>query len=237
ASNPALPIGFGVWLCANSCPCYLLGLLHYHKVAVFTSPSDAFNLKNTNRTTTDSLQACLEICKQAEKDAIQVRAYISTVVACPYQGAIQAEQVLQVCEPLLEAGVYEISLGETIGVAVPQEIEVLLQNLLKRFSAKLFASHFHDTYGMAIANVYKSLEMGIRSFDSSIAGLGGCPYAPGAAGNLATEDLIYLLEKLGFATGIDWKKLLQASEFILHTLAKKPISKVSIALAGKKDRR
>ena len=202
----------------------------YRQIAVFTSPSEAFNKKNINKTVEESFLAIREIFEKAKQDGLKVRAYVSTVVHCPYSGYIQPEAVLQISEKLLELGAYEISLGETIGKAVPSETERLLEKLLKTLPSEKLAGHFHDTYGMAIANVQKSIEMGLRSFDSSSGGLGGCPYAPGASGNLATEDLVYFLSASGLESGVDLYKLSLATEFIFKVLQKQSTSKTYQAL-------
>lgn len=208
--------------------------LGYKKVAIFGAASNTFSQKNINKTIHESIQTFEEICNLASQDKIQVRGYISTVVECPYEGKISPSSVLKVVKKFFQLGVYEISLGETIGVATPNEIQELLELLLEHFPSHLFACHFHDTYGMGIANVYTAYKMGIRSFDSSVGGLGGCPYAPGAAGNLATEDLIYLLERMGIPTNISLTNLVKASEFAYKCLNKTPSSKTQIAISCKK---
>lgn len=205
----------------------------FREVAVFTAASEAFTKKNMNKTIRESLEAFGEIFREAKKDQVRVRGYISTIVACPYEGWIQPEKVLELVDRLLDSGAYEISLGETIGRATPDRLERVLEILLKSYPAHLFAGHYHDTFGLALANVQKSLEMGIRSFDSSAGGLGGCPYAKGAAGNLATEDLVYLLEVEGYDTGISLSKLGQASRFMEESLGRDLISKTYQVL--KKD--
>lgn len=201
----------------------------FKEVAIFGAASESFTKKNINRTIEESLSGFEELTVQARKDGIKVRGYISTVVACPYEGKISPEKVQTVVNRMQGLGVYEISLGETIGVAVPGEVESLLAVLLKENDPSFFAGHFHDTYGMAIGNVAKSLEMGIRSFDASAGGLGGCPYAKGASGNLATEDLVYLLENSGFETGVNLDLLVKASRFMETTLDKPLLSKTYLA--------
>ncbi|PJZ69112.1 hydroxymethylglutaryl-CoA lyase [Leptospira perolatii] len=205
----------------------------FKEVAVFTAASESFTKKNINRTILESIEGFREIFKQAQKDGIRVRGYVSTVIDCPYEGKIAPSKVLDVTKILLDQGAYEISLGETIGTAVPSEVEALLKLLLKEIPSAKLAGHFHDTYSMAIANVHKSYEMGIRSFDSSAGGLGGCPYAKGASGNLATEDLVYYFHKSGIQTGIDLEKLVQASKFMEEILGRKLTSKAYIALRSK----
>ncbi|HMZ67626.1 MAG TPA: hydroxymethylglutaryl-CoA lyase, partial [Leptospiraceae bacterium] len=185
--------------------------------------------KNINRTIDESLDGFLDIVREAKKDKVKVRGYISTVIACPYEGKISPEKVQSVVNRLQDMGVYEISLGETIGVGIPTEVEQLLELLLKKNKADFFAGHYHDTYGMGIANVAKSIEMGLRSFDASSGGLGGCPYAKGASGNLATEDLLYFLNRAGFETGVDLDLVVQASKFMETKLEKPLISKSYLA--------
>ncbi|MBE7440029.1 MAG: hydroxymethylglutaryl-CoA lyase [Spirochaetales bacterium] len=181
------------------------------EIAVFTAASDAFTQKNTNCTIEESLQRIAEIMSVAIPAGVRVRGYISTVVECPYIGKIKPEQVRSVALPLLEMGVYEISLGETIGVAVPDEIAALLDCLLEDIPAHRLAGHYHDTRGTALLNVFRSLQYGLTTFDSSAGGLGGCPYAPGAAGNLATEALVYALERSGYRTGVSLPDLREAT--------------------------
>jgi hydroxymethylglutaryl-CoA lyase len=207
----------------------------YKEVAIFGAASETFSQKNINKTIHESIQSFREIADSAKKDNIKLRGYISTVVACPYEGKINPNQVLHIVEHLADLGVYEISLGETIGVGVPSEIAQLLEVLLNKFSTSFFAGHFHDTHGMAIANVQKALEMGLRSFDSSAGGLGGCPYAPGAAGNLATEDLVYLLQRSGYETNINLKALVKASEYMSKQLSRTPNSKTYLAEISKQN--
>lgn len=202
----------------------------YKEVAVFTAASNTFTKKNINKTIEESFQAFREIFQKAGKDNIKVRAYISTVIACPYEGWIEPNKVLEVVDQLMNEGAYEISLGETIGKGTPSHVDKLLTLLLKKYPAKLFAGHFHDTYGMGVANVEKSLELGLRSFDSSSGGLGGCPYAQGASGNLATEDLLYLLHTSGYDTGIQLDKILEASKYIEEKLGRKLMSKTYTAM-------
>lgn len=157
------------------------------------------------------------------------------MIDCPYEGKIDPNKVLNVSKILLDLGAYEISLGETIGTGVPTEVETLLEHLLKEIPANKFAGHFHDTYGMAIANVNKALSMGLRSFDSSSGGLGGCPYAKGAAGNLATDDLVYFLEKSGIRTGIDPDLLWEASAFMEKALSRELQSRTYLANKKKRE--
>lgn len=207
----------------------------YKEVAVFTAASESFTKKNINRTISESIDGFKEIFEQAKKDGIKVRGYVSTVIDCPYEGKVDPKKVLEVSKILFELGAYEISLGETIGTGVPAEVERLLEILLKEIPSNKLAGHFHDTYGMAIANVEKAFSMGIRSFDSSSGGLGGCPYAKGAAGNLATDDLVYFLEKSGVPTGIDPGLLWEASAFMEKAIARDLQSRTYLATKKKRE--
>ncbi|MCB1308875.1 MAG: hydroxymethylglutaryl-CoA lyase [Leptospiraceae bacterium] len=195
-------------------------------IAVFTAASDAFTQKNINCTVAESLARFADVFALAREHSIRVRAYVSTVVECPYAGRIDPGAVLQVSQKLLDMGAYEISLGETIGVAVPDDIARLLDALLSDIPADKLAGHYHDTRGTALANVMRSLEYGLRTFDASSAGLGGCPYAPGAAGNVATEDLVYALERSGYETGVNLVALAEASRYILENMQRASVSRV-----------
>lgn len=187
---------------------------------VFMSASEGHNKTNINKSIAETFPVLEAVVKEAKANQLPVRGYVSTVIACPYDGPVSPEQVLYVVDHLVDMGVDEISLGDTIGVGVPTEVDRLLEVLLSKYPASLFAMHFHDTYGTAIANIVKSLEMGITTFDSSIGGLGGCPYAKGASGNVATEDVNYLLTQMGYKTSLDVNKLLEAAFFIEQKLGK-----------------
>lgn len=200
------------------------------EVAIFTAASESFSLKNINCSIEESLQRFLPIINAAKKANIPVRGYVSCVVACPYEGNIAPDKVAQVTEKLYQMGCYEVSLGDTIGVGTPASIQKMLDAVKARIPIENIAVHFHDTYGQALANIYCALQNGISVIDSSIAGLGGCPYAKGASGNVATEDLIYLFNGLNIKTSINIDKLLKASWFISNKLHKLPNSKVAIAL-------
>ncbi len=195
------------------------------EASIFMSASESHNQKNINKTILETFPIMKEVVVGAKAANKHVRGYISTVIGCPYEGYINPEKVLQVTDKLLEMGVDEISLGDTIGVGVPTQVEHLLEELLKRYPAEKFAMHFHDTRGTALANIMKSLEMGITKFDSALGGLGGCPYAKGATGNVATEDLLYLLEGMGIETGVNMQRLLEAVLFIEQKLGKDVASK------------
>lgn len=191
------------------------------EVAVFTAASESFTQKNINCSIDESFEKFADILKAAKEHDIKVRGYVSCVVDCPYEGAIDPKQVSKVVTRLFDMGCYEVSLGETIGTATPNRVKTMWEACLSELDAQFMAGHFHNTYGMAIANIYQSLEQGIRIFDSSIAGLGGCPYAKGASGNVSTEDLLYLLNGMGFETGINVEALMQASQNISQRLERK----------------
>ena len=188
------------------------------EVAVFTAASESFTQKNINCSIEESFAKFADIFAAAKQHNIKVRGYVSCIVDCPYEGAIEPKVVAQVTERLLNMGCYEVSLGETIGTATPDRVKQVWDACMANTDANLLAGHFHNTYGMAIANIYQSLEQGIRVFDSSIAGLGGCPYAKGASGNVSTEDLYYLLSNMGLSTGINVDALMRASQNISQVL-------------------
>jgi len=187
---------------------------------IFMSASQGHNKANINKSIAETFPVLEAVVKEAKANHLTVRGYVSTVIACPYDGPVRPAEVLDVVDRLVDMGVDEISLGDTIGVGVPTEVEQLLELLLNKYPASLFAMHFHDTYGTAIANIVKSLEMGITTFDSSIGGLGGCPYAKGASGNVATEDVDYLLTQMGYHTGLNRTRLLESAFFIESKLGK-----------------
>ena len=196
-------------------------------VAVFTAASESFTRHNINMTIAESLANFQPVVKLAQREGVAVRGYISTVFGCPYEGAVAPEKVLAVAQALLAMGISELSLGDTIGVATPNQVVDVLGLLLEQGAIPLerLAVHFHDTRGTALANVLMSLQMGISIVDASAGGLGGCPYAPGAAGNLATEDLLYMLHGMGVATGVDLDKVVAATRYIAPLLGHAPTSK------------
>jgi hydroxymethylglutaryl-CoA lyase len=200
------------------------------EVAVFGAASEAFSQRNINCSIRESLERFRTVMQVALANGIKVRGYVSCVLGCPYEGYVSPDKVAEVAALMRDMGCYEISLGDTIGKGTPQSTEQLLEVCLRAIPAENLAGHFHDTYGMAIANISKSLEMGIRVFDSSIAGLGGCPYAKGASGNVATEEVAYLMKAMGFETGIDLGQLVQAGQFINHELNRISSSRVDQAL-------
>jgi hydroxymethylglutaryl-CoA lyase len=203
-------------------------------IAVFTATSDEFNKKNINASIDESLVRIEDICKEAVNKGIRVRGYISTVFGCPYQGETSLKKMIEISERLLDLGAYEVSLGDTIGVANPLQVKAVAAELSRVFSLDRFSLHMHDTRGTALANVLAGLESGFTSFDSSAGGLGGCPYAAGATGNLATEDLVYMLHSMGIETGIDLEKLSEASNSILGELKRKSSSKYLLAWQSKR---
>jgi hydroxymethylglutaryl-CoA lyase len=200
-----------------------------NEVAIFGAASETFSQKNINCSIEESLQRFEPIMQAAKAANIPVRGYVSCVVGCPYDGFIEPEQVAMVAEKLHQMGCYEISLGDTIGVGTPATVTKMIQAVSARVPIAKRAVHFHDTYGQALTNIYTALQTGVMVVDSAIAGLGGCPYAKGASGNVATEDVLYMLNGLEIETGIDFDKLLAAGWFISDKLGKAPISKVSTA--------
>ncbi len=197
-----------------------------HAVSVFTAASESFTRHNINTTIAESLENFRAIVTLARQARVPVRGYISTVFGCPYEGAVDPQRVLQVAQELLAMGITELSLGDTIGVATPVQVMKMIELLLEHaITIDQIAVHFHDTRGTALANVLASLQMGIHIIDSSAGGLGGCPYAPGAAGNLATEDLLYMLRGMNIETGVDLEKVVDATKYIAPFLGHVPTSK------------
>lgn len=202
------------------------------EVAVFGAASEAFSQKNINCSIAESLARFESVARTAIDAGVAVRGYISCVVGCPYQGAIEPAAVAAVAEQLLAMGCYEISLGDTVGVATPNRVTALLERVQAVLPTERLAVHFHDTYGQALANIYRALEMGIANIDSSVAGLGGCPYAAGASGNIATEEVVYLLNGLGIEHGVDLNALARTGAAISAQLNRANGSKVGRALTG-----
>lgn len=199
------------------------------EIAIFTAASNEFTQKNINCTITESLNRFEPIMRSAHTQKLPVRGYISTVFSCPYQGKVEPKEVLVVAKELLALGCYEISLGDTIGVGTPRQVAELLEVLLTNIPVHQIAVHFHNTYGQAIANISKALEYGVSRIDSAIAGLGGCPYAKGASGNIATEDVVYLLDGLGIQHGVDLERCVKVGRDICSKLNKLPSSLVNQA--------
>lgn len=202
------------------------------EVAVFTATSESFNKHNINASVDESLARIELLSTKAREKNIKLRGYISTVFGCPYEGETSLDQLQRVAQKLFSLGVYEISLGDTIGVAHPLQVQKICRQLQKNFDLQKFSMHFHDTRGRALANILASLDEGINSFDSSAGGLGGCPYAKGATGNVATEDVVDLLDSMGISTGVDLKKCVEASAKILKILEKTSASKAHNAFLG-----
>jgi hydroxymethylglutaryl-CoA lyase len=180
-------------------------------IAIFTAASDTFNQRNINMTIDGSFENYAPVVARARVEGIRIRGYVSTAFGCPYEGDVAPEKVLEVCARLLDLGCYEVSVGDTIGVGTPMQVQGVIGMLLQVIPASRLAMHFHDTRGTALANTLAALEMGIATFDASAGGLGGCPYAPGASGNLATEDLVYMLDSMMIETGVNLNRLVQAS--------------------------
>lgn len=198
-------------------------------IAVFGSCSESFSQKNINCSIEQSFQRFTEVLAAAEKKKIAARGYLSMAFGCPYEGKVDPDTVVDLVRRMLDLGIYEVSIGDTIGVATPRQVEVLLEKLLKYVEASKLAMHFHDTRGTALANVLKSFELGVRIFDTSCGGLGGCPYAKGASGNLATEDLVYMFEGMDIDTGVDLKRLIGTSHWMENPIGRKLSSRVSQA--------
>jgi hydroxymethylglutaryl-CoA lyase len=207
------------------------------EVAVFGAASEAFSKKNINCSIAESLERFRPIVSEAKKNQIKVRGYVSCVLGCPYEGEIKPERVAEVAGSLFDMGCYEVSLGDTIGVGTPGKVRAMIEACTKRVPIAQLAGHYHDTYGQALANIYASLALGMSTFDSSIAGLGGCPYAAGASGNVATEDVVYMLHGLGIETGVDLERLVEIGEWISGTLNKPSNSKAGKAIRAKKAKR
>ncbi len=202
------------------------------EVAVFASASETFSQRNINCSIAESLNRFHPLMEAAKAAGVPVRGYVSCALGCPYEGAVAPHKVTSVASALFEIGCYEISLGDTIGVGTPKQTRAMLQAVALHVPIERTAAHFHDTYGQALANVLASLEMGLRVFDASVAGLGGCPYAPGASGNVATEDLVYMLQGMDFAAGVDLGNLIEAGAFICTALGIETQSRVARALRG-----
>jgi len=199
------------------------------EVAVFGAASESFSQKNINCSIDESLARFEPVCNAAQENNIRVRGYVSCVLGCPYEGDIAPEAVARVAARLIEMGCYEISLGDTIGVGTPEKARAMIQAVAAVVPVEKLAVHFHDTYGQALANLYAALTEGIAVIDSSVAGLGGCPYAKGASGNVASEDVLYMLNGLGIKTGVDLDKLIQAGQYISDFLQRPSGSKVARA--------
>jgi hydroxymethylglutaryl-CoA lyase len=199
------------------------------EVAIFGAASESFSRKNINCSIAESLDRFQPVAEAAKKHGIKVRGYVSCVLGCPYEGEIAPASVAKVAKALFDMGCYEVSLGDTIGTGTPHKTKVMIEACATQVPVATLAGHYHDTYGQALANIYASLEMGVRTFDASVAGLGGCPYAAGASGNVATEDVVYMLNGMGLKTGVDLDKLVDIGRWICGVLGREPSSKVNKA--------
>ena len=200
------------------------------EVAVFGAASESFSQKNINCSIDESLERFAPLMDIAKEHGLPVRGYVSCVLGCPYEGDIDVAQVAHVAKKLLDMGCYEISLGDTVGVGTPMAVKAMLEAVTTKVPVEKLAVHFHDTYGQALANIFSALQLGVATVDSAVAGLGGCPYAKGASGNVATEELVYMLNGLGIEHGVNLNKLAQAGWDISDALNRSPNSKVSLAL-------
>src|SRR5580700_1649304 len=203
-------------------------------IAVFGSASEGFSRANINCSVAESIERFKPVIARARADGVNVRGYISCVLGCPYDGEIKPQAVVDVAKVLWDLGCYEVSLGDTIGVGTPKKARELLRAVAGHVPMARLAMHFHDTYGQALANLYAGMEEGARVIDSAAGGLGGCPYAPGATGNVATEDVVYMLEGMGIATGVDMTKLVEATNEISKLIGRPPLSRVAAALNAKR---
>ncbi len=204
------------------------------EIVVFAAATEAFSQKNINCSIAESIERFAPVVAQARAAGIKVRGALSTTVGCPYQGDVTADEVEPVIKLMKDIGVEHMGIADTIGVGTPRKVQAVMERALKHYPLAEVSGHFHDTYGQALSNIYACLEMGISRFDASIAGLGGCPYAKGATGNVATEDVVFLLNGLGIATGIDIDKLVDAGAFISQRLGRAPVSRVARALLAKR---
>jgi len=202
------------------------------EIAVFGAASETFSRKNINCGIAEALERFRPVVSRAREAGVRVRGYVSCVVGCPYEGPVAPEKVAEVAAALFEMGCEEISLGDTIGVGTPRQVVAMLEAVARRVPLERLAGHFHDTYGMAVANVYAAWRFGVATFDASVAGLGGCPYAKGASGNVATEELVYLFDGLGVETGVDLKALIETAWWVSGLLGREPASRVARALGG-----
>lgn len=200
-----------------------------NEVAIFAAASEGFSQKNINCSIAESIDRFIPVIEAAKSNNIPVRGYVSCVLGCPYEGEIKPEKVAEVSRLLIDIGCYEVSLGDTIGVGTVTSVQKMLATVMQQLATEQIAVHFHDTYGQALANIVAALQMGIQVIDSSVAGLGGCPYAKGASGNVATEDVVYLLNGMGIETGIKLENLVKAGQYISKALARDNQSKVGRA--------
>jgi len=203
------------------------------EIAVFGAASESFSQRNINCSIDESLERFAHVTDAAQSAGLKVRGYVSCVLGCPYEGEIAPEAVARVAKALVGMGCYEVSLGDTIGVGTPAKAQRMIEAVAAEVDIQHLAAHFHDTYGQALANLLAVLQMGVATVDASVSGLGGCPYAPGASGNVATEDVVYMLQGLGIETGIDLDRLSETGAFISQALGRAPGSKAAMALRVK----
>jgi hydroxymethylglutaryl-CoA lyase len=206
------------------------------EVAIFAAATETFSQRNTNCSIAESFARFEPVCRTALANGIRVRGYISVVLGCPYEGEVNPQAVADVAKRLLDLGCYEVSLGDTVGAGTPGKTRRLIEAVSQNVPAEKLGGHFHDTFGQALANILAALEMGVATFDSSISGLGGCPYSPGATGNVATEDVLYMLDGMGIHTGVSMARLLDASEFISNSLSRPTASRAGRALLARRRR-
>jgi len=206
------------------------------EIAGFAAATETFSQRNTNCSIAESLERQSTVCRAALDAGLRVRGYISVVLGCPYEGEVKPAQVADVARQLWDMGCYEVSLGDTVGTGTPAKTKRLIEAVCAHMPVEKLGGHYHDTYGQAIANILASLEMGMATFDSSVAGLGGCPYSPGATGNVATEDVLYMLDGMGIKTGISMDALLDAAEFICDYLERSTMSRAGRALSLKRKK-
>lgn len=209
---------------------------HAEEVAVFGAATESFSRRNINCSIDESLDRFTPVCEQALAAGLRVRGYVSVVLGCPYEGAVAPEAVAHVAKRLHAMGCYEVSLGDTTGMGTPAKTQRMIEAVAKHVPADRLAGHYHDTFGQALANIVASMDLGVATFDCSVAGLGGCPYSPGATGNVATEDVLYLLDGLGVETGVDMTKLAEAGRFICEALGRPNASRAGRALAARAQR-
>jgi hydroxymethylglutaryl-CoA lyase len=202
-------------------------------IAVFPAASESFSKRNLNCSIAESLAGIAKVCAEAKARGLEVRGFISTAIGCPFEGPVDPEKVAGIAKSLVDFGCTDISLGDTIGVGTPRQVQKLIEACARVVPLNRLGVHFHDTYGQALANILMALEMGIATIDSSVAGLGGCPYAPGATGNVATEDVVYMLDGLGIESGVDLSKLVRTAWWISDRLGRPPVSRVARALKSK----
>jgi hydroxymethylglutaryl-CoA lyase len=206
------------------------------EVAIFAAATETFSQRNTNCSIAESFARFEPVCRTALANGIRVRGYISVVLGCPYEGEVNPQAVADVAKRLLDLGCYEVSLGDTVGAGTPGKTRRLIEAVSQNVPAEKLGGHFHDTFGQALANILAALEMGVATFDSSISGLGGCPYSPGATGNVASEDVLYMLDGMGIHTGVSMARLLDASEFISNSLSRPTASRAGRALLARRRR-